>query len=469
MRVLIVTNTYAPALNGQAVFSTNLAEGMVSQGHVVRVIVPAIDRPAFEVRSGVEVEAIKALDLRFIHKDLALAWELPRKAVQTLQEFQPHIVHFQDPAPISQALLWAARKLGVATVGTHHPGPAIWAPYLPGENWLVQRLIVPIVWKYFTNYLNQLGAVVTPSRASARMLQAHSVRQSITPISCGIPNGLLNANKVGIQSAGIYRPHNENEPLFLYVGRFDPEKKVDVLIKAFAQIQDTSAKLLLAGSGACQKSLRELVTKYHLQKRVSFLGKVERSEIAALLAASDIFIMPGDSESLSIATLEAISMGKPVIAADAMALPELVQPGWNGLLFKAGDATDLAGKIDQMMQQKQTWPAMSARSFEIAQSHTMARTLASYVHIYQRLQNVRAVPKTGAPAYPLPGWILNPGWMMSLVQWAALVTILVISLVTRNHPVVAAPQDSIELFNPHVLTEIKEILVFIKQIDIPGK
>ena len=67
MKILIVTHTFAPALNGQAVFTTNLAEGLVENKHQVRVWVPAVDRPAFEICNGVEIQTISALDLRFIH------------------------------------------------------------------------------------------------------------------------------------------------------------------------------------------------------------------------------------------------------------------------------------------------------------------------------------------------------------------------------------------------------------------
>ncbi len=465
MRILIVTHTFAPALNGQAVFSSHLAESLAARGHFVRVIVPAIDRPAFERKNGIEIQAIKGLDLRFIHKDLALAFALPGQAMQILREFQPQLVHFQDPAPISQILLWAARKLHIPTIATHHPGPAIWAPYLPGENWFVQRIIAPIIWQYFIGYLNRMAVVVSPSQASMRMLNAHGIRHPSIPVSCGVWIDKRSDQVPAHSYPGLATINSANKQSFLYVGRLDPEKRVDVLIEAFARIRNKSAYLLLAGSGASQESLQELVLKYRMQERVIFLGRVERAKIGELLAASDVFVMPGDSESLSIATLEAIAAGKPVIAANAMALPELVQDGWNGYLFAPGDAVDLAGKIDLMIGQQQLWPLMAARSISKAEPHTLTHAVESYVSLYQYLLS-QPLPQPRPWLYPLPRWVVNSGWMLGAAQWAALLIILIISLVMRNHPVVAAPLDKVELINPVVIAEIKQFLTLLKHVNI---
>jgi glycosyltransferase involved in cell wall biosynthesis len=76
---------------------------------------------------------------------------------------------------------------------------------------------------------------------------------------------------------------------------------------------------------------------------------------AALFNCADVFVMPGEAELQSIATLEAMATGLPVLAANAKALPELVVPGVNGDLFEPGHPEDLARKMIRMTEIEIAW------------------------------------------------------------------------------------------------------------------
>src|SRR5512139_2408804 len=118
MRVLIAGTTYYPALNGQSVFTTNLAEGLARAGHEVAVLFPE-DRESSRVRNRVQLETAGSLSLRFIHKDTFLPLALGR--VRPLFEtFRPDVLHIQDHYPLSAAALRQARRLGIKVLGTNH-------------------------------------------------------------------------------------------------------------------------------------------------------------------------------------------------------------------------------------------------------------------------------------------------------------------------------------------------------------
>lgn len=467
MKILIITHTFAPALNGQAVFSTNLAEGLVENKHQVRVLVPAVDRPAFEIRNGVEIQAISALDLRFIHKDLSLAFAFHRQIDQLITDFQPDLIHLQDPSPISQSAMKIAKNRNIPVLATHHPGPAIWAPYLPGDNPIVKNIVVPLVWKVFMHYLNRADWVSAPSRAAAKMLQTHGIKKNISPISCGVrieeftgndlPQVALR-NKFGIPT---------DKKVFVFIGRLDEEKKVDVLIKAMSFVKDKQVILVLAGNGLKNSKYHQLVTTLDLGERIQFLGSVQRQDIPSLYAACDVFVMPGDVESLSISTLEALACGKPVIAANAMALPELVRDGRNGYLFQPGNPHDLASKIDKIASNSQAWPEMSKFSQLNVLSHQLSNTISSYEKLYQKMMVNKVTRKQARYLFPIPGWISNYQLLFSIVEWAALAVILLISLITRNQPVSAAPYETAIQFNPEMMDAIKHFLSTIRQLDLP--
>jgi glycosyltransferase involved in cell wall biosynthesis len=467
MKILIITHTFAPALNGQAVFTTNLAEGLVGNKHRVRVLVPAVDRPAFEIRNGVEIQAISALDLRFIHKDLSLAITFNRQMDRLITDFHPDLIHLQDPSPISQSALNIAKKRNIPVLATHHPGPAIWAPYLPGENPIVKYIIVPLVWNYFIHYLNRADRISAPSSAAAKMLQNHGVKKDISPISCGVrleefigsdSTQPALRNKFGLPP---------DKKIFVFIGRLDEEKKVDVLIKAMSFIKDNQVVLALAGNGLKYGKYHKLVATLGLDNRVIFLGPVQRKDIASLFGASDIFVMPGDVESLSISTLEALACGKPVIAANAMALPEMVQDGRNGYLFQPGNPIDLATKMDALAANRQVWPEMSKFSYLKVQDHQLSNTISTYEKLYQKMIGYQAPRKLAWYLFPIPGWISNYQLLFSIVEWAALVVILLISLIMRNQPVSAAPYEPVIQFNPEMVAAIKHFLHTIQQLDLP--
>ena len=385
MKILIVSHTYWPHLNGQAVFVTNLAEGLVERGHQVTVLLPSTERPSLEVRNGVSLETTPSIDLRFIHKDLYISYAPFVKIRAIFDRLKPDLVHLQDPAPVSLLARQIAKKRGIAVIATHHPGPAIWAPYLPGENLLVQKIVVPVVWHSFLSYLNKVDQVTVPSRASARMLLMKGLHKPVRPISCGVKLENFNQIPVAASEAVNIQTLPEGALKFTYVGRLDEEKRVDVLIRAFGKVKNQNIRLVLAGGGSKEKMIRSLVNNLNLGDRVKFLGQIEQSQVANILQNSDVFIMPGDGESLSIATLEAMACGLPVIAADSMALPELVQPGKNGLLFQPGNEIDLAKKMDEMAAMSGQWKQMGYKSKLMVQNHQLRLTIDRYEELYAQM------------------------------------------------------------------------------------
>jgi len=94
--------------------------------------------------------------------------------------------------------------------------------------------------------------------------------------------------------------------------------------------------------------------------------------------------MPSDAELLSIASLEAMACGRPMLLADAVALPELVTPGVNGYLFKRGDADDAAHYMELLADQPERWKEMGKASHDRAQIHSLENTVQRYEELYKK-------------------------------------------------------------------------------------
>ncbi len=175
-------------------------------------------------------------------------------------------------------------------------------------------------------------------------------------------------------------------PLMLYVGRVQADKSLDVLLRALALAAKPGGhQLIVAGRGDCLPALQKLARRLGLTQRVAFPGYVPSTELPDLLASIDLFTMPSTVELESIATLEAMASGRPVLAANARALPELVSEGVNGLLFAPGDEADAARQMLSFMRQPERWPAMGAASRSIALGRGSAETYAQYEQLYREV------------------------------------------------------------------------------------
>jgi phosphatidylinositol alpha 1,6-mannosyltransferase len=166
----------------------------------------------------------------------------------------------------------------------------------------------------------------------------------------------------------------------------DQEKRVDELIRAFAALPaGLPARLEIVGDGGRRGDWTALAVELGLADRVTFRGFVSEPELLDAYARAEVFCMPGIAELQSIATLEAMAAGTPIIAADAMALPHLVRPGRNGWLYRPGDVAELSTRLEALLIDPALRRRMGAASRELVAEHAFDATLDRFEGIYQRV------------------------------------------------------------------------------------
>ncbi|HZD55835.1 MAG TPA: glycosyltransferase [Anaerolineales bacterium] len=405
MRILIATQTYYPKTNGQAVFAVNLAEGLADKGHQVLVVMPSGRiRAHVTKKNGVEISAITAVPLIPFDANVHVT---PRPGPQIrsiLDEFQPEIVHVQDHYPLCRSVARAAGKRGFPLVGTNHFLPRNMIPFFPflpkfprGRQFLEKLL-----WKTVVITYNHLDAVTAPTETAAQILRHHGIRVPVHAITCGVdlnhfhPDPTVDRTKL-LAKYGL----DPERTIFLYVGRLDQDKGLDLLIESFHLLKRQDLQLGVAGHGHFFKSLQELVGEFNLGEKVIFTGYVPASDLPSLYNSVDFFAMPSEAELQSIATLEAMGTGRPVLAANARALPELVKDGVNGCLFKAGDPEDAARCISELVEECYSWAAMSAASLEIVRPHHIGHMLHDYLRLYDSV--IQAAYSDAGPLHLFQG------------------------------------------------------------------
>jgi glycosyltransferase involved in cell wall biosynthesis len=154
----------------------------------------------------------------------------------------------------------------------------------------------------------------------------------------------------------------------------------------------------VAGTGALRERLEKLASELNVGGRVTFLGYVPEDELAALYCAADCFVLAAAAELQSIATMEAMASGLPVLAADAVALAELVHNGANGYLFEPGNVGMVAGHLTSVFTDSALRRAMGGESLRLIQNHAITRTMEEFERSYA--EAIRRREATGAHCAP---------------------------------------------------------------------
>lgn len=152
-----------------------------------------------------------------------------------------------------------------------------------------------------------------------------------------------------------------NKPILSHVSNFRPIKKIDDVVKTFAAVnQKRASHLVLIGDGPERPNIEALVKSLNLTERVSFLGR--QRHFGEVLAATDVFLLPSESESFGLAALEAMSCGVPVVASQAGGLSEVVIHGETGYLAEVGDVERMAEYCLRILRNKETKKGFSEKA-----------------------------------------------------------------------------------------------------------
>ncbi len=396
MRIAIVGQTYYPAANGQAVFTTHLAAGLAKRGHEVLVIAPSDRLQTYAVRhNDVAVNRVRAFALFSRYPDVRLTLFSGSIVRRIITDFQPDLVHVQDHYSLSRSALRVAWQQHWLTAGTNHFIPENILMNLP-FSWRNMTFAKQILWRSMLSVFNRLDVATAPTRTAVRILREQDIHVPLLPISCGIDLARFHPDtSVSREETLTQYGLDPDCTIFLFVGRIDQEKRIDVLLSAMHLLQQDDVQLAIAGKGSHLPALQAQAKALNVEDNVRFLGFVPAEDLPRLLNSANLFVMPSEAELQSIATLEAMATGKPVLAANAQALPELVEQGVNGYLFSPGNSTDLAQKMELLLREKARWPAMGAASLGKARQHSLVNTVASYEKLYQLLVAAYIARPTG--------------------------------------------------------------------------
>lgn len=272
------------------------------------------------------------------------------------------------------AVRLAGRGVAIATQHFLEPGrlsrrgPAAWASRI-AHGW-VNR--------------NTRQFIAISEAARAGMLERGDDAKKITVV----PNGISNpesetlADPVEVRRGlGI----DAAAPLVVCAARLEREKDVSSLIAAMARVREgmPSARCVVAGDGALADALRQQIRTAGLESTVQLLGF--RSDVLALMNAADVFVLPSIAEPFGLVILEAMALGKPVVATRAGGPMEIVVDGTTGLLVEPRQAEAMAQAISRLLSQPEERKRFGSAGLQrFDENYTAQRMAGQLLGVYQQ-------------------------------------------------------------------------------------
>jgi glycosyltransferase involved in cell wall biosynthesis len=255
------------------------------------------------------------------------------------------VVHGQSPSSFGYALARKRLPLVVTLHGTSY-GEIISYFGIPLSSIsfasIRDAILTQPLWAFLTSLEYRFAdkvIAVSEAIASEASRFYHLPKDKIAVIYNGVnpsysPDG--NAREV----------ENENQ-MILFVGRLIWRKGAKFIIDAMPQIlaEYPDAKLFLVGHGEQEKILKKHVNELRIENSVFFLGKISDEELFHLYQETNVYVQPSLYEPLGIAIMEAMSMGKPVVASRTGGIQELIKGGEEGILVEPGNSLQLGKAI----------------------------------------------------------------------------------------------------------------------------
>lgn len=187
-------------------------------------------------------------------------------------------------------------------------------------------------------------------------------------------------------------------PKLTFVGRLAAVKGLPILFEALNILSDRGVdfELDVIGDGPDRAALEDVAQSGALQGKINFLGYKSQSDVAELLAQSDVFVLPSFAEGLPVVLMEALAASVPVVATQIAGVSELVQDGISGYLVPAGDASALADKLAILMHDPKLRSKMGktgvkivAQEFDISKETSRLAALFKSYHLGHKITGIR--------------------------------------------------------------------------------
>jgi len=396
LRICQISSCFVPSPGGVETFVYNLSKSLVQNGHQVKVITSSRGKPPSyytEQIDGIEV-------VRYPEKHFFLETPiLYRIALRVIRE-DYDILHVHGIVPgLTELATLIGRLKRKPVLITYHCDAQNYSKY-------VSRVIntgYNFVAKYGLPAMADKIVATTSSYAETSVGLSHA-RDKLTIIPCGVGDEFLQygATHTDVGSLG-------NHHRLLFAGKLHKYKGVEDLLKALDIVKREipEVQLRIIGEGKECEPLEALSHNLGLDSNVSFVGRLPTSELLDAFMKSDVVVMPSLNsrrEAFCIVLLEAMALGKPVIASKIPGPESVIEHGKDGLLVPPHSHVELAEAIIHVLKNERLAVAMGQNGKQKARGFSYDVIAREYENLYSEMlgveqsqSNVAVVPVLQVP------------------------------------------------------------------------
>ena len=328
MNIAVFTDTYTPQVNGVTTSILIFQRELERLGHTVYIFCPTyggregLDSPRVFRFYSIPYRSEKMHEQRIALPLSRGIWKFPKLKIDIVHYHVPHYM-----GAYALLLAWIFKK---PTIHTYHTLFVKYTHYVNIRPSLAVRFV-----KWISRvFCNHTDLILAPSQEMKRELLSYGVHKPIEVLPTGIDLPQL-PDPTHLQT--LRKDFPLDKKLLIFVGRFAREKNIPLLFDVLKILEHKGipCHLLLVGDGPDRKRIEEEILERKIARSTTITGYIPRSDVFSLLACADLFLFPSETETQGLVLLEAMAVGVPVVAADAMGAGEVLRDGRGGVAVPA--------------------------------------------------------------------------------------------------------------------------------------
>ncbi len=401
MRILLV-NKFHWMKGGSETYYFGLGKMLKEHGHEVAYFSMEDEK---NIKTGDKEYFVEASDMnsKNITKALSVIYNKKnkKKMEEALDDFKPDIVHLNNfQRQLSASIIEPCVKRNIPIVFTAHDAQAVCPAItmmdknknvcdkcLKGKyknctknkcvkDSTLKSLLGAVEGRYYRKhkiYTNKINCIITPSE----FLRKIFINDGISENKVKAIHNFVDMEDIDLTSkVGDYA---------LFVGRISKEKGIMNLLKAFKNVNGI---LYIAGDGPEKEEVINFIKENKMDKKVKLLGFLNKQEVVNYVKNSRFVVLPSIcNENCPYSIIEALTLGKPVIASEVGGVPELVKDKENGLVYKYDDIEDLTKKLNRLFEDDKLVKEYSKNSKDSSKEYSVDSYYDKLSIIYNKTLN----------------------------------------------------------------------------------
>ncbi len=331
MNIVMMTNTYKPFVGGVTRSVETFSDEYRKQGHNVLIVAPTFENIQGHEDNIVRVPALQ----KFNGSDFSVPLPVPGILTNTLDTFEPDIIHSHHPYLIGDTAFRCAMKYNLPLFFTYHTQYEQYTHYVPADSTALKRFVIALS----VGYANMCVHIFAPSESMADIIRKRGVERPIDVVPTGVDTEFFsNGNRFRLRRRVNV---GDNQLVLGFVSRLAPEKNVEFLSRSVVSFlkENKHVHFFVIGSGPSEDNIKKQFEDADMMERLHCFGTLNGSDLIDAYHAMDVFVFASKTETQGMVLIEAMASGIPVVAIDADGIREVVCDRYNGRLLQEENET----------------------------------------------------------------------------------------------------------------------------------